>query len=75
MARKNNANKIPLKMHNEEDTARISEELQRATAARDSAKSNDEKIAAARKFEEVKLRQKEVFIFSRYICNSQEFIY
>lgn len=59
MAKKGNEKKIPLKRDAEEETARIAEELKEANAAREKAGTADEKIAAAKRFEEVKTRQKE----------------
>lgn len=59
MARKGNVNKIPLKTDNEDETARIAEELKSSVAAKDSAKTGDAKLAAAKKFEATKIKQKE----------------
>ena len=59
MARKGNENKIPLKADTEDKTARIAEELKNAVAAKESAVTADDKIAAAKRFEAVKAKQKE----------------
>ena len=60
MVKKGNARSIPLKADTEAETARIADELQRASAAKDSAKTTEEKLAASKRFEEAKTRQKEV---------------
>jgi DNA topoisomerase-1 len=59
LARKGNEKKIPLKTDNEDETSRIAEELKNSIAAKDSAKSGDDKLAAAKQFEASKLKQKE----------------
>lgn len=58
MVRKGNDNKIPIKSDNEEETARIAEELKNAVAAKDNAVTNDEKLDAVQRFEAAKAQQK-----------------
>jgi hypothetical protein len=60
LAKKNKADKIPLKEDDQEESDRIAEKLKNAVALRENAKTQEEKLAAVVLLDEARALSKEV---------------